>query len=405
MTKYNHNSDYLIIGAGIVGLTIAYELKEKNPKASINIIEKEDDVARHGSGRNSGVLHSGFYYSSHSLKAKFTKEGNKLLQNYCDKHNLKINKCGKVVVAKNKRDYKTLLELEKRGKENQIDIELIDEKRLAELEPNAKTYKHALYSPTTASVDPIEVCQTIKKELLDKGVLFFFNQTYSQRIVEDNAILTDKNISFYAKKIFNFAGLFADKVALDFGHYKPYTIIPFKGIYLKYSKPDKPIKMNIYPVPNLKNPFLGVHYTVTADKMIKIGPTAIPAFWRENYSGMENFNAKELFSILLNETKLFIFNSFDFRSLVFEEIKKYNRLYFIRLAKKLVKKIDGSGFDTWSTPGIRAQLMDTRNLELVQDFVVESDEASIHILNAVSPAFTCSFAFSKWVVDNFICHE
>src|SRR3989339_408687 len=405
MANYNYYSDYLIIGSGIIGLTIAYALKEKIPTASINIIEKEDDVAQHSSGRNSGVLHSGFYYSEHSLKAKFTKDGNRLMQEYCAKHNLKINKCGKVVVAKNKKDHKALLELEKRGKANQIEVTLIDDVQLKKIEQNAKTYQHALFSPTTASIDPIEICQAIKRDLLSKGVNFFFNNAYFKRQNEDNVIITNKNLSFCSKKIINCAGLYADKVAADFGHSQHYTIIPFKGIYLKYSKSDMPIKMNIYPVPNLKNPFLGVHYTITADKTIKIGPTAIPAFWRENYQGFKNFNFKELRVILLNEILLFIFNSFNFRSLVFEEVKKYNRFYFISLAKKLVHKIDGRGFDHWSTPGIRAQLMDTRTRELVQDFVVESDATSVHILNAVSPAFTCSFAFSRWVVDNYIVIE
>ena len=155
-------------------------------------------------------------------------------------------------------------------------------------------------------------------------------------------------------------------------------------------------------MPNLKNPFLGVHYTVTVDNVIKIGPTAIPAFWRENYQGLKNFKTDEFMDILKYEIKLFLTNAFGFRDLFFEEIKKYFKPYFINLATKMVYKINKNGFNKWSKPGIRAQLLDTKTLELVQDFVVEGDQDSVHILNAVSPAFTCSIPFSRWVVEHYL---
>ena len=398
-------SDYLIIGTGIIGLSLARELKKKRPEATIILIEKEDDVAQHGSGRNSGVLHAGFYYTAHSLKAQFTRNGNKLLTTYCKENNLQINNCGKVVVTKDESELESLMELERRAKSNGIEIEIIDEEKLKEIEPNAKTYKKALFSPTTSTVDPGEICECLKQELIKSGVKFFFNEAYKKKVSEENIAITKTGKQFKARKIINAAGLYADKIALDFGHSKNYTIIPFKGVYLKYTKDDMPIKMNIYPVPNLKNPFLGVHYTVTVANEIKIGPTAIPAFWRENYKGLSNFRPGEFSRVLLEETRLFLTNSFNFRSLAFEEVKKYFRRYFIGLAKQMVNEIDSSGFTKWTRPGIRAQLLDKRNLELVQDFVVESDDESVHILNAVSPAFTCSFSFSKWVVDTYICQE
>jgi len=155
-------------------------------------------------------------------------------------------------------------------------------------------------------------------------------------------------------------------------------------------------------VPNLKNPFLGVHYTVTVDGTIKIGPTAIPAFWRQNYAGLENISLHELLEIIGWESRLFLADSFGFRSLAFGELKKYNRGYFTGLARKMVKQIDTSHFNQWSRPGIRAQLLNTETRELVQDFVVEGDAKSLHILNAVSPAFTCSFPFAAWVVEHHI---
>src|SRR5690606_14086379 len=145
------------------------------------------------------------------------------------------------------------------------------------------------------------------------------------------------------------------------------------------------------PVPNLKNPFLGVHFTKTVDGSIKIGPTAIPAFWRENYKGFSNFKLKEFAQIIGYQCRLFLTNAFNFRSLAFEEMRKYIRSYFINLSLLMVKDLDKDGFGHLMRPGIRAQLLNKETMELVQDFVIEGDHRSLHILNAVSPAFTCSF--------------
>ncbi|MCX6287961.1 MAG: L-2-hydroxyglutarate oxidase [Bacteroidetes bacterium] len=397
----SEQADYLIIGAGIIGLAIARELKSRFPDAEIVVIEKEPDVAYHSSGRNSGVLHAGFYYSADSLKAKFTRDGNIQLKEYVKKNGLKINECRKVVVATNESEIDGIYELEKRGKRNGVDVKVISEQELKDIDPNAKTTQVALFSPNTATVDPVEVNIFLRKELQSAGVKFRFSEGYKLRI-DANTVETTSGLQISANKIINAAGLYADKIAKDFGFSHQYTIIPFKGIYLKYTKKDKPIKTNIYPVPNLKNPFLGVHYTVTVDGIIKIGPTSIPAFWRENYKGMDNFRMKELFSIMGWEARLFLSNAFGFRSLAFEEMAKYSKSHFVNMATKLVHQIDKSGFTEWSKPGIRAQLMNMKTLELVMDFAVEGDSQTIHVLNAVSPAFTSSFPFAKWVVENYI---
>jgi L-2-hydroxyglutarate oxidase LhgO len=393
--------DYIIIGGGIIGLSIARELKRRKPDCSVIILEKEPEVALHSSGRNSGVLHAGFYYTADSLKAKFCRDGNKAMKVYCQENKLKINDVGKVVVTKNEEELKSLFELEKRGKKNGVDVSIIDEKQLKSIDSNAKTYKHALLSPSTVTVDPKEICHSLKNELEAQGVVFFFGEGYQKRM-DGNTIQTTKGNILQASKIVNTAGLYADKIARHFGFSKGYTIIPFKGIYLKYTLPDAPIKTNIYPVPNLKNPFLGVHYTITVDGIIKIGPTSIPAFWRENYTGFDNFKGMELANVLGWESVLFLTNAFGFRSLAFQEIKKYNKPYFISQATALVEDINKSGFTEWSKPGIRAQLLNKKTKELVQDFVVEGDSNSIHVLNAVSPAFTCSFPFAEHVVDRYI---
>jgi L-2-hydroxyglutarate oxidase LhgO len=393
--------DYLIIGSGIVGLAIARELIGRFPNATIALLEKEPDVAFHGSGRNSGVLHAGFYYSKDSLKARFTRDGNRQMREYCYANNLRINECKKVVVATDESELPALYELNKRGKTNGVDVTLIDEKQLADIDPNVKTFKHALFSPNTATVDPVEVNQAIRNELQKKGVRFFFNEAYVSKL-DGNTILSSKKNIFSAIKIINAAGLYADKIARDFGYSEKYTIIPFKGVYLKYHGKANPVSINVYPVPVLRNPWLGVHFTVTVDGTVKIGPTSMPAFWRENYNGCGNFNIKEAATILGWESVLFFTNAFNFRNIAFDEIKKYRKSYFASLAEKMVKTMDARGFNEWGRPGIRAQLLNKETKELVMDFVIEGDKNTIHVLNAVSPAFTCSFPFAKWVVENHV---
>ena len=393
------NTDYLIIGAGIIGLSVARKLKDKYPDAKICVLDKEEDTAYHASGRNSGVLHAGFYYSADSLKARFTVTGNRAWKEYCRAKDLPLNECGKLVVARDRHELGQLDELYKRGLRNGSTVHLIDQKEAEELEPNVRTFKRALYSPGTASVDPGAVCRRLKEDLREEGVTFSFLTEYRGR--KKKGVTTSRG-GFTAKTLINCAGLYADKIAKDFGFSRKYTIIPFKGLYLKYTKNKTGVGMNIYPVPNLKNPFLGVHFTKTVDDSIKIGPTAIPAFWRENYSGFKHFRLNELAAIGYHETKLFLTNAFHFRSLAFEELRKYSRTYFVGLATKMVKDIDPAGFTEYTAPGIQAQLLDKTTSKLLQDFVIEGDRHSIHILNAVSPAFTCALPFANFVVEQYL---
>jgi len=365
------------------------------------ILDKEPGEARHASGRNSGVLHSGFYYTADSLKAKFTVEGARAMKAYVRDRGLRLNQCGKLVVAQNEHELGQLDELLRRGQRNGSNVRLIDESQAFDIDPNVKTFKKALYSPDTASIDPKEVCAALKEDLLKTGVEFSYNTKYSGRCA--NIVQTNQG-DFEGDKIINCAGLYADRVAQDFGFGAKYTMVPFKGLYLKYTKNKSDVKVNIYPVPNLKNPFLGVHFTKTVTGDIKIGPTAIPAFWRENYdSKIQNFSHFiEMTEVLYYESKLYLTDAFNFRSLAHEEMRKYSKKYFISLALSMVKHIDPQGFTEWTKPGIRAQLLDKQTLSLVQDFVVEADRQSVHVLNAVSPAFTCAFPFSQYVVDRYV---
>ena len=394
MKKYN----YIIIGSGIIGLTLAHSIKTRKADATVLIIDKESGEAYHASGRNSGVLHAGFYYTADSLKAKFTVEGSKAMKAYVLSKGLKINQCGKLVIAQNEHELGQLDELLSRGKRNGSNVRLIDEGEVFDIDPNVKTYRRALYSPDTASIDPKEVCASIKKDLIALGVEFSYDTKYQGHT--KNVLHTNKG-EFEGDKIINCAGLYADKVAHDFGFGLKYTMIPFKGLYLKYTKNKTDININVYPVPNLKNPFLGVHYTKTVTGDIKIGPTAIPAYWRENYDSSK-FSIGEMAEVLFYEAKLYLSNAFNFRALAHEEMRKYNKEYFISLATSMVKYIDPKGFTEWTKPGIRAQLLDKDKSSLVQDFVVEGDNNSVHVLNAVSPAFTCSFPFSQYVADKYI---
>lgn len=390
--------DYLIIGAGVIGLATALALKKRSPTSSISIIEKESEVASHASGRNSGVLHAGIYYSSSSLKAKFCVEGNRSLRAFCLENHLPINECGKFIVASNSEEYTQLEVLYKRGLENGCTVSMLSPSEAAKIEPNLSHFGDALYSPLTASVDPVSICKTMQKILESQGVLVHFNCRYEGRTA--NGIKTTKGIFEYGRVI-NCAGLYADKIASDFGFGGSFSILPFKGMYLKYSKNRTDIKTHIYPVPNPAFPFLGVHFTKTVDGTIKIGPTAIPAFWRENYSLLSGISLRELSEIFCREAMLFASNAFHFRDLAFVEMKKYYKPYFVGLAQKLVKQIDPAQFNEYSKPGIRAQLLDKRTGELVQDFIVEGDAHSVHILNAVSPGFTCCIPFAEYVVDKF----
>jgi (S)-2-hydroxyglutarate dehydrogenase len=395
----NKSFDYLIVGAGIIGLSIARHLRQEKPSAHIGILEKESDVGAHSSGRNSGVLHAGFYYTASSLKARFTVDGSRAMKEYCALKNIPVNKSGKLVVAMDEKELEMLHELERRGIRNGSNVRLISADEAKEYEPGVFTYKKALLSPDTSSLDPTTVLLALKQDLLAVGVDLIFNAVFLGS--KDGVVRTSQG-EFTAKKVINCAGLYADKVAQQYGMGKKYTMIPFKGLYLKYKKNKTDIRMNVYPVPNLRNPFLGVHYTKTVDGTIKIGPTAIPAFWRENYTFSNRFRMSELAEIAAWEARLFTTNAFGFRDLAFEEIHKYDRNYFINLAVKMVPTIDPKGFGEFTRPGIRAQLLDKTTCELVQDFVIEADQHSVHVLNAISPAFTCAFPFAAFVCKEYI---
>ncbi len=390
------STQFLVIGGGVIGLNVARELKRRYPDERVLLAEKETQCGMHASGRNSGVLHAGFYYSADSLKAKFTRDGNQRLTEYCKEKKLKLNACGKLVVAKDESELAWLDELLQRAEANGVELKSITEQEAREIEPRVKTFQRALFSPTTSSVDPGEVMATMKQDALDEGVEIETGAAYLGR--DSHTIRTTAG-PIEAKYLVNCAGLYADRIGRDFGFSEHYRILPFKGLYLYSNEPAGSLRTNIYPVPDLRNPFLGVHFTVTAEGKVKIGPTAIPAFWREQYEGFDRFQPDELIEILFRQMGLFFFSNFDFKSLAIDEIKKYWRRHLVSLSGALLEKVRPSQYKQWGKPGIRAQLLDLRTRKLEMDFVLEGDQHSMHVLNAVSPAFTCSLPFAEYVCD------
>ena len=392
-------SDFLVVGGGIVGISIARELKRRFADSTVHVIEKERTGTEHSSGRNSGVLHAGFYYTADSLKARFTRDGNRLLTEYCIERGLPINRCGKLVVAQTENDLSSLDELLRRGKKNGVVLQAITEAEAKEIEPRVKTVQRAIFSPTTSSVDPVTVVNAMQEDANAEGVVFHHGTKYLG--LSNGSLLTNKGkrTSGY---VVNAAGAYADKVARDFGFSEKYRILPFKGLYIYSDEIQGVIRTHIYPVPNLRNPFLGVHFTVTVDGHVKIGPTAIPAFWREQYRGFANFRVSEMVEIVTRQIGLFADSQFDFKKLALEELRKYHRPHLVDLSKALATGIDSANYSRWGRPGIRAQLTNIETRRLEMDFVFEGDDKSFHILNAVSPGFTCSIPFARYVCDNIV---
>lgn len=389
--------DIIVIGAGIIGVNVALELKRRHGYLKIMVLEKESELGAHGSGRNSGVLHAGFYYTADSLKARFTRDGNRALRDYIKSKKLPINECGKLVVTKRVEELSQLELLFERAAANGVEVHELTEREAKQIEPRVRTHTKALYSPHTATANPLHVLQALHDDAVSLGIDFQFYEkllSYSE-----GEIRTDK-AKYSAGYYVNSAGLQADQVARMFGFSKEYAILPFKGLYLYSSEPANAFKTNIYPVPDLRNPFLGVHVTVTTDGHAKIGPTAIPALWREQYQGMSRFSARELFEIGMRGMSLWFNADFDFRSLAREEFAKYNKRHLVQLSTVLADDIKPESFTRWGKPGIRAQLIHLKERRLVMDFLFEGDERSFHVLNTVSPGWTCSFPFSAYLVDH-----
>jgi len=392
--------DYIVLGAGIVGLSIARELISREPDASLLVIEKEGQPGMHASGRNSGVLHSGIYYPSGSVKAHVCTEGARAMALYCREHGLPIEQIGKVIVPSCIEHDPQIDLLHERAHSNGARVELIDARQLEEIEPEARTASgRALYSPDTAVIDPLAILQHIREALKVAGVNFRYHSPCSGADVE-NSVVRCHDEAFKFGHLYNATGAFADRIAKMFGVGDEYVLMPFKGRYYRL-KADSGIHINglIYPVPDLNVPFLGVHSVKSVHGDVYFGPSASPVLGRENYHGVEGINLRDGSSIFYHLLDQYRRDNQNFRHLMHEEGKRLLKSKFVAAAQALVPNVTGSMLESSRKVGIRPQLLNTERHELVMDFLVENHANTTHVLNAISPAFTSGFSFAKMVVD------
>jgi (S)-2-hydroxyglutarate dehydrogenase len=396
-------ADYLVIGAGIVGITIALELKRRQPGATVTILEKEDRPGRHSSGRNSGVLHSGIYYPAGSLKARVCGQGAREMAEFCEERGLPIRRLGKILVPVEERDAAQLDLLAERGAANGVTVERLDAAALERLEPEAHSATgEALFVPSTSVVSSSEVMARLAAEAVDSGIILRCGGKLGRIDAERQELEWNGERITYGHAI-NAAGLHADSVAHSFGAGEHYTLLPFKGIYWKLD-PAAGIRVNhlIYPVPDLRVPFLGVHTTTAIDGSVYLGPTAVPAFGRENYRGLAGVTPGELARIGGLLARQTLSGAHGFRRLAWQEGRRYFKPRFADAARALLPRLRPEHLLPCDKVGIRAQMLDRSSGRLVTDFLVEAGPASTHVLNAISPAFTSAFPLARHVCDNHI---
>ncbi|MGQ0794128.1 MAG: L-2-hydroxyglutarate oxidase [Deltaproteobacteria bacterium] len=395
----DRDCEILIAGAGITGLAIARELLRRG-EGGIVIIEKEKSPGIHASGRNSGVLHAGVYYAPDTLKAKFCAEGNRLMREFCREKGLALIECGKLIVTRDESRLEGLFELKARADLCGARAFIVDERDAAQIEPYAKTCGRALFSPDTAVINPGQIVSALAREIELSGMAHILYGARFMRLKGSGRAVTSAGVIKFGKFI-NAAGAHADTLAHTFGVGRNFKIIPFKGSYKKLRKErDFLVRGNIYPVPDLRNPFLGIHFTRGADGSVYAGPTATPAFGREQYGGFGKPSFEAL-SILYRDGAMFLRNE-AFRASAVDEIKKLGKRYFFEEAAGLVQGLAPEDLVETDKSGIRAQLVDWEAKRLVMDFMLIRDGGSLHVLNAISPAFTSSMAFARHAADVFL---
>ena len=396
----NKDYDHIIIGAGIIGISLGLALLERNPNRKVLIIDKENKPGVHASGRNSGVLHAGFYYSPDSLKAKFCRLGNLELRKFCKENNLRILETGKVVVCQDKQDVLRLEELYCRGVENGVDIELHSFQELSRIEPAAQTIDKFIWSPTTAVGSPKDVIEKLSEKFVKSGGKFLFNQKVKLIKKNNEVLIQTKSANYFAKAIINSAGAYAAELAKQVNVGREYVCMPFLGAYKKTNLLSQNPKRLVYPVPNPVNPFLGVHTTITLNNELKIGPTAFPVIGKEQYKAIDGFSFKDLAEFLSSSRALLRSNSVNLLGLAQEEVLKLFTKPLLKRTQKLSDSLQINKNWVKHPSGIRAQIINTKTKTIEMDYIVESDKNVVHVLNAVSPGWTSSLPFARWVVEN-----
>jgi (S)-2-hydroxyglutarate dehydrogenase len=391
-------TDFLVVGGGIVGLTTALELRRRG-LGSVALLEKESELGRHASGRNSGVVHAGIYYAADSLKARLCTEGARRLRDYAGERGLPLRRCGKVIVATSAATAPQIAVLHARGVANGVRVELIGPDDLRRLEPEAVSHGPALHSPDTAITDPGAVMTSLTGDAVAAGVRIERDVTVTA-LQDDHGLARTTRGEWRYGTLVNCAGLQADRLAHAAGVALDYAILPFRGMYRKLD-PNAAARFRgcVYPAPDLRVPFLGVHVTPTVAGGVTLGPTAMPALGRENYRGFAAIEPREALRMAWDLGRMLLLDRHGFRRMAAEESARYLKRGFLRDAQTLAPRLRSRDIGGWVKVGIRAQLIHRQRLELMMDFLVEAGRHSVHVMNAVSPAFTSSLAFAELVVD------
>ncbi len=388
--------DFIIVGAGIVGLSTAYKLSQKYPHLKILVLDKEDHVAAHQTGHNSGVIHSGIYYKPNSYRAKNCVNGRHQLVDFCEQHEVAYEICGKVIVATDKEDISRLEKIYETGQVNQIEgIELIGEERLKEIEPHAAGVK-AIHVPCSGIVDFVGVCKKQKELIEQKGNEVKFNQEVQNIRHFNGSLVAETNSGhFEASWLINCAGLYSDHVAESAGVRPDIQIVPFRGEYYEL-KPEAENLVNglIYPMPNPAFPFLGVHFTKMVLGGVECGPNAVFAFKREGYDKL-SFNLNETIETI-NFPGFWNLAKKHWRMGLDEYYRSFSKKAFVEDLKKLVPAIRKKDLQP-SPSGVRAMALNPKG-EILDDFHFKTTANEIHVLNAPSPAATAGVAIGDEIV-------
>lgn len=389
--------DIVVVGGGIIGLATAMLLIERYPRNRVAVLEKEEAIAEHQTGHNSGVIHAGLYYTPGSQKANLCWTGGESLRRFCDDHDVKYEMCGKVVVATRESQLDGLEELRRRGEANGvIGLEVVGKERLRELEPHAAGLK-ALHSPNTGIVDYTAVARAFAAELRHRGGDLVTGTTVRE-VRTDGAgqRVETSNGDVGARYVINCAGLYADRLARSMGAETDVRIVPFRGEFFSL-KAERAGLVNglIYPVPDPKLPFLGVHFTRRIDGSVEAGPNAVLALAREGYRKTD-VDVRELLGIAAFPG-FWRMGATHWKTAVKEVYRSMLKGEFARSLQTLVPEVRVDDL-TNPSAGVRAQAV-SRKGELLQDFSIVRTPGAVHVLNAPSPAATACIAIGRHIVD------
>ena len=394
-------SDVIIIGGGIIGLATAHELSRLHPHLSLTLLEKEEKLAQHQTGHNSGVLHSGIYYRPGSLKAENCREGKRRIEQFCEEEGISHEICGKVIVAVDENELPALENIYQRGVENGILCEMIDSQRLHELEPYVNGIK-AIHVPEAGIVDYRQVCARMaeKVESKEENQIFLASKVVQMSISGDRVVVSTARGEHEARFVVNCAGLHSDRVT-SLTETPKAKIIPFRGEYFEVIPEAHHLCRNlIYPVPDPSFPFLGVHFTRMIGGGLECGPNAVLAFAREGYT-RTNVNWKDLAETLSYPGFLRLSAKY-WRTGLGEMWRSFSKGSFVQALQRLVPEIEEHHLEAVPA-GIRAQAV-TPEGKLVDDFLIQESSRVIHVGNAPSPAATSSLNIGRLIVEKLEAH-